>query len=75
MLLANVSKLFTVIKVHFCTKAMVARLEEHPDYTTKIEDDPFVTLETIKQLMHDPQRAQHYIVQPLNAFRRVLNNK
>ena len=29
-LLANVSRLYTVIKVHFCSKAMVARLEEHP---------------------------------------------
>ena len=75
VLIANVSRMFTVIKVHFCTKAMVARLEEHPDYETKIEDNPFVMLETIKQLMHDPQRSQYYIIQPLNAMRRVLNNK
>ena len=67
--------MFAVIKAHFCTKAMVARLEEHPDYETKIEDNPFVMLETIKQLMHDPQRSQYYIIQPLNAMRRVLNNK
>jgi hypothetical protein len=75
ILLANVSKLFSVIKVHFCNKAMVARLEEHPDYESKIEDNPFVMLETIKQVMHDPQRSRYYIIQPIQAMRRVLNNK
>ena len=36
ILKANICRLYTVIKVHFCTKAMVARLEEHPDYESKL---------------------------------------
>ena len=75
ILKANICRLYTVIKVHFCSKAMVARLEEHPDFESKIEDDPFETLNAIKQIMQDPQRAQYYLIPPINAYKQVLNLK
>lgn len=38
---------------------MQTRIEEHPDYESKIDDDPIALLEAIKTLMHDPVRAQY----------------
>jgi hypothetical protein len=67
--------MFAVIKSKFCTKVMIARLEEHPEYATKIEDNPFEMLEAIKVLMHDPLRSQYYFVTAMSAMRRVVNNK
>ena len=75
VLAANDSQMFAVIKSKFCTKVMIARLEEHPECATKIEDNPFEMLEAIKVLIHDPVRSQYYFVMPMSAMRRVVNNK
>ena len=45
---------FAMIKSQHCTKTMQTRVEEHPDYESKIDDDPIALLEAIKTLMHDP---------------------
>jgi hypothetical protein len=38
---------------------MQNRIEEHPDYESKIQDDPIELLEKIKVLMHNPIRAKY----------------
>ena len=42
---------FAMIRSQHCTKTMHTRVEEHPDYETKIDDDPIALLEAIKTLM------------------------
>jgi len=32
---------------------MQQRIETHPDYATRIEDDPIMLLEEIQKLMHE----------------------
>ena len=54
---------------------MIARLEEHPEYKTKIEDDPFEMLEAIKTLMHDPVRSQYFFASSTNVMVRTVNMK
>jgi hypothetical protein len=55
----NLKKAYALIMTNYCTKSMQSRIEEHPDFTSKIEDDPIALLEAIKVLMHDPVRAQY----------------
>lgn len=46
----------------FCTKAMRTRIQEHPDFSTQIQDDPIKLLETIKSGMQEPVRAQYPLI-------------
>ena len=48
---------YALIYSNYCTKTMQVRIEEHPDFTTKIRNDPIELLEVIKTLTHDPVRA------------------
>ena len=41
-------KCFALIMSNYCTNTMRQRVEEHPDFETKIDDDPIALLEAIK---------------------------
>ena len=55
----GLTKAYALILSNYCNKVMQSRVKEHPDFDTKIENDPIVLLESIKVLMHDPIRAQY----------------
>ena len=63
----TMNQVFSLILTVFFTKAMVHRIEQHPEYKTKIQDDPIALLEAIKTLMHDPIRAQYPIISAYTA--------
>ena len=54
----NTTKAYGVI-YNYCNKTMQCRIEEHPEFETKIENDPVELLKAIKVLMHDPVRARY----------------
>jgi len=54
---------------------MQSRIEEHPDFESKIQNDPIALLEAIKILMHDPVRAQYPMVSMTDALSRLVNVK
>ncbi len=62
-----------LIKNTYCTRSMQQRLEEHPDYASKIQDDPIAMLEAIKTLTQDPVRAQYPFVSMTNSLVNFLN--
>ena len=64
---------FAMIKSQHCTKTMQTRVEEHPDYESKIDDDPIALLEAIKTLMHDPAQAQYPFASMAAQLSRFLN--
>ena len=66
---------FAMIRSQHCSKTMQTRVEEHPDYETKIDDDPIALLEAIKTLMHDPVRAQYPFASMTAQLSRFLNLK
>src|SRR4029079_12267359 len=59
----------------YCVKTMQSRIEEHPEFETKIENDPIELLKAIKTLMHDPVRAQYPLVSMTDALTRLVNVK
>ena len=71
----NMIKAYALIFSNYCNKTMQSRVEEHPDFETKIENDPIALLEAIKTLMHDPVRAQYPVVSMTDALTRLINVK
>jgi hypothetical protein len=60
----NQPKAFSMIMQDFCTHDMVRReIQTHPDFKSKIEDDPFELLKVVKTLMHNPTRAHYPFLQ------------
>ena len=71
----GMNKAYALIFTSYCSKTMQSRIEEHPEFKTKIEDDPIALLEVIKTLMHDTVRAQYPLVSVTEALGRLLNVK
>ena len=67
----NEPKCYALIISLFCTKGMVTRIQTHPDFST-FEDNPYATLDAIKELMHSPVRAQ-YPIATLDKAEKRLN--
>ena len=59
----------------YCNKTMQSRIEEHPDFESKIENNPIALLEAIKTLMHDPVRAQYPMVSMTDTLTHLINVK
>ena len=64
----NQHKSYALIFEHYCTKVMKARVEEHPDFKTKIKEDPIALLEAIKSLMQEAIRAQYPWISAVNCL-------
>jgi hypothetical protein len=69
----GLNKAYALIYSTYCTKAMQSRIEEHPDFKTKLKNDPITVLEANKLLMHDTVRAQYPLVSMTDALGRLIN--
>ena len=69
------SKAYALIFNNYCTKPMQARIEEHPEFESRIEDNPIELLEMIKTLMHDTVRAIYLVASITEALARLINVK
>ena len=67
----GLSKAYVLIFNNYCTRAMQSRIEEHPEFEMKIEDDPIELLDVIKTLTHDTVRAQYPIASMTDAYTRL----
>jgi len=67
----DMMKAYTTIITKYCTKVMRSRVEEHPDYTNRIDDDPIELMKTIKELSQESVRAQY----PLTTMDYVKRQK
>jgi hypothetical protein len=54
---------------------MQVRIEQHPDYDSKLKHKPIAVLEGIQTLMHNPIRAQHPLVSMTDHLMRLLTTK
>jgi hypothetical protein len=50
-------------------------IKQHPDFASKIYNDPIELLKVIKILMHSPIRAQYPLIGWMDALNRSLNTK
>jgi len=75
MLDLNMKHAFATICDEYCMNGMHQRIETHPDYATRIEDDPIVLLEEIQKLMHETVRAQYNMLMFLEAITALVTIK
>jgi len=68
----NLKKAYSVIKKQYCSKTMENRIEEHPDFASKIVNDPIELLKAIKTLTQDTVRAQYPYLSMWTALRRLI---
>jgi hypothetical protein len=66
---------YALIKETYCTKTMRDRVEAHPDFETKIKDDPVELLKAIRVLTHDTVRAQYPYVSLVDSVARLMTIK
>jgi hypothetical protein len=71
----NLNKAYALIFSTYCNKMMQNRIEEHPDYESKIQDDPIELLEKIKVPMHDPIRTKYPFASLTEALIKLMNIK
>ena len=57
------------------TRTMQHRIEKHPEFETKIKNDPIALLDAIQVLTHDTIRAQYSYVRMTEQLQRFLNIK
>ena len=57
----------------YCSKVIQSQVEEHPDYETRIRDDPIELLKTVDVLMHDTVRAKYPYASMYDAMMCLFN--
>ena len=71
----NKAKAYSLIFENYCGGAMQARLKEHPEFESRIENHPIELLKTVSVLIHDPVRATYPFLSILDAFERFIKVK
>ena len=56
---ANTPKAYSLIMEKYCAKGMQNRIEEHPDFESKIKNNPIELLKAIQTLINNPIRGRY----------------
>jgi hypothetical protein len=54
----NMNKMYSLIYLQHCNKTTQDRIHAHPDFETKIKNDPIKLLKAVEILINDPVRAK-----------------
>jgi hypothetical protein len=71
----GITSAYSIIFSDYCTKETQEGIKQHPDFASKIYNDPIELLKIIKILMHSPIRAQYPLIGWMDALNRFLNTK
>ena len=71
----NLGRAYALILSTYCNGTMQHHIEEHPEFDSKIQNDPIELLKAIKIVMHDPIRAKYPYASLTEALMRTLNIK
>jgi hypothetical protein len=55
----NMNKTYSLIFLQHCNKAIQDRIPGHPEFKSKIENDPIKLLKAVEILICDPARARY----------------
>lgn len=75
LLRTNMTKAYGLIIANYCSTTMQTKIEEHPEYESKILDNPIELLDAILILMHDPVRAKYPFASLTDAISHLVNIK
>ena len=72
---SNLKKAYAMIFSTYCSKIIQNRIESHPDYESKIPNDPIELLAAIEGLMHDTIKAKYPFASLTLAMEMLLHVK
>jgi hypothetical protein len=68
----NMNKMYSLICLQHCNKTIQDRIHAHPDFKTKIKNDPIELLKAIEILKNDPVRARYPYASVTEAMTRFM---
>jgi hypothetical protein len=68
----NMNKTYSLICLQHCNKTIQDRIHAHPDFETKIENDPIELLKAIEILINNPVRARYPYASVTEATTRFM---
>jgi hypothetical protein len=68
----NMNKTYSLIYLQHCSKTIQDRIHAHPDFETKIKNDPIELLKAIEILINDPVRARYPYTSVTGAMTRFM---
>ena len=71
----NLGRAYVLILSTYCNGTMQHCIKEHPDFESKIQNDPIELLKAIKIVMHDPIRVTYPYASLTEALMRTLHIK
>jgi hypothetical protein len=70
----NMNKTYSLIYLQHCNNTIQVRIHAHPDFETKIENDPIKLLKAIEILINDPVRARYPYASVTEAMTRFMTS-
>jgi hypothetical protein len=71
----NMNKTYSLIYLQHCNKTIQDRIMGHPEFKSKIENDPIKLLKAIKILINDPVRARYPYASVTESITRFMTCK
>jgi hypothetical protein len=68
----NMNKTYSLIYLQHCNKTIQDRIHAHPDFETKIKNDPVELLKAIEILIHNPVQARYPYASVTEAMTRFM---
>jgi hypothetical protein len=68
-------KAYADIRATYCTKVMRGRIDTHPEFDTKIYNNPIELLVAVKVIMYDTIHAQNPMVVTTETIGGLINIK
>jgi hypothetical protein len=68
----NMNKTYSLIYLQHCNKTVQDRIHAHPDFETKIKNDPIELLKAIEILINNPVRARYPYASVTEAMTRFM---
>jgi hypothetical protein len=68
----NMNKKYSLIYLQHCNKTIQDRIHAHPDFETKIKNDPIELLKAIEILINDPVQARYPYASVTEAMTRFM---
>jgi hypothetical protein len=68
----NMNKTYSLIFLQHCNKTIQDRITGHPEFDSKIKNDPIKLLKAIKILINDPVRARYPYASMIESITRFM---
>jgi hypothetical protein len=71
----NMNKTYSLIFLQHCNKTIQDRITGHPEFESKIKNDPIELLKAVEILINDPVRARYPYTAVTEAMTRFMTCK